>query len=493
VSQRFVPILLAAVMSLWLGTTLAPPILGDDAAITLRYAERLGTGRGFTYNDFERVCGTSSPLWTLMIGAARALGAPVEEAARGLTLVLFACAGAMCAAAAQRIGGTVAAWATAILIPADVFVRTQMLSGLEVPLEIALGLAAVVAAGADRETRAGVLLGLAMLTKLDALAIAGAIVIAGRAHLGRVPWRSLLIAATIALPWFVFAAIYFGSPLPQSVIVKLEDGRTAGPGPLWIARFFTTDRRYVYWLCAATLLWTLRRAPGPRRFVATALGLWLAAHTFAYSAISLGNAYPWYLVTPATLIVVLAASAAGCVAAATAIAAVAAAAVVVGAPHWAETLRQLRDRPIQSWEAFDADRRLAGIYVDQFAATQEVVQSAFGWTAFECRRPFIDSSRLNSRVHRDPDYIVVHGVPWNTGSNAPPAPEGYVALARFDLAAHLYPGMSWFVVFGKPDSAIARVRPPRDSVDVQRLHDARLAAAVNRAFRAGTPAGRAGR
>ncbi len=34
--------------------------VNDDGAITLRYAERLSEGKGYTYNDGEKINGTSS-------------------------------------------------------------------------------------------------------------------------------------------------------------------------------------------------------------------------------------------------------------------------------------------------------------------------------------------------------------------------------------------------------------------------------------------------
>src|SRR5262249_49462342 len=44
----------------------------DDAYITFRYAERLATGAGLTYNDGERVFGSSTPLYTLWLAGGRA-------------------------------------------------------------------------------------------------------------------------------------------------------------------------------------------------------------------------------------------------------------------------------------------------------------------------------------------------------------------------------------------------------------------------------------
>jgi hypothetical protein len=75
---------------------------------------------------------------------------------------------------------------------------------------------------------------------------------------------------------------------------------------------------------------------------------------------------------------------------------------------------------------------------------------------------------------RPADYIVVHGVPWQTGSNPPAAPPDYVPLARFDLASRLYPGTTWFTVFGRPTSAIAQSARNESAVDTSRLESDEL-------------------
>ena len=98
-------------------------------------------------------------------------------------------------------------------------------------------------------------------------------------------------------------------------------------------------------------------------------------------------------------------------------------------------------------EAFDADRRLAGIFLREHAAPGEVVNAPFGWVAFESRLPANDLTGLNSHTFRTPAaYSVVHGVPWNEGFAAPSAPPDMIPLATFNLASDLAPGWSWFTV-----------------------------------------------
>jgi hypothetical protein len=475
--MRQVVIICVAALAVWSGLRFAPPILYDDTAISLRYAERIATGHGFSYNDDERVCGVSNPLWTLIIAAGTRAGLGAERTARVLTLVSYAVAIVVASVVVLRIAGPLPALLVGILLPIDVFWRTQALSALELPLAVALGLGAVLAAGRGRELLAGIFIGLALWNKLDAAGLVAGVTFAWCAVRRQIPRRTLLSAAIVALPWFGFATIYFGSPLPHSLVAKLYQGQQAPFDPLWVARFFQKDYRWLFLVAAAGLPITLRlRGSSENKVMAVALAGWFLSHGFLYSLFSLGDEYPWYLGVPAAVAIVLACASLNWRVPVSAVAAVAIG--VASLPQFRETkFRLTADRPPELWEDFDADRRLAGIFLDQFAGENEVVQAASGWVAFESHRIFVDDTGLNSTHRLSADYIVVHGSPWRTGNHPPERPDGYQALATFDLAHRSYPGVSSFTVFGRPSSLIARSGRNETSVDVSRLQNDRLARA----------------
>jgi Gpi18-like mannosyltransferase len=62
----FVFLLLALTIPLVL-VALYPHYAIDDAAITMRYAQNLIRGQGFVYNQGERVLGTTTPIYTLVL------------------------------------------------------------------------------------------------------------------------------------------------------------------------------------------------------------------------------------------------------------------------------------------------------------------------------------------------------------------------------------------------------------------------------------------
>jgi len=59
----------------------------DDAYITFRYAENLANGLGFVYNAGERLLGTTTPLFTLLLAGFNVIGIPVASAALFISLM----------------------------------------------------------------------------------------------------------------------------------------------------------------------------------------------------------------------------------------------------------------------------------------------------------------------------------------------------------------------------------------------------------------------
>jgi arabinofuranosyltransferase len=197
--------------------------VNDDALITIRYAEHLVAGEGLVYNPGERVLGTTTPLWALLLAGVAALGQdPVawatwlgvaaHGAASGLTALLFRRRGA--SPAAQLAAGLLVGFLPGILQYAT--------SGMETALYVAWIAAFLVLYEAGRWGLLGVVGGLAVLTRPDA-----GLVLAAAAVLETVRARSLrpVLRATpgfalVLLPWLVGAGLFYGSPLPNSGFAK---------------------------------------------------------------------------------------------------------------------------------------------------------------------------------------------------------------------------------------------------------------------------------
>ncbi|TFH59969.1 MAG: hypothetical protein E4G91_08625 [Candidatus Zixiibacteriota bacterium] len=193
----------------------------DDAFITFRYAENLAHGNGLVYNLGERVLGTSTPLFTLLIAAFNLIGMPsltaalfINMTAAGLTTVIlyrwaqhldlgrFAILPAVIYIAFPRsVICDIAGMETA-------FFTLLITSGLYL-LHLRKHLAAITVASFAAITRPE---GWVLLALIFAVTI-----VRDRRQLLLKAIPILLIAGN----WLLFAYLYFGSIVPNSLTAKM--------------------------------------------------------------------------------------------------------------------------------------------------------------------------------------------------------------------------------------------------------------------------------
>ncbi len=203
----------------------------EDAYITYRYADNLAGGRGFVFNPGERVLGTTTPLYTLILTGLGLLGLDIPSAGTALSVVAIAGVGLAGAWTLRRRAHPALGVVFALIALWGGF-ATYYLSGMETAFYSLLLLGSALAASRRSWGWTGVLIGLAFLTRYDAVMFAGPLLLLAwlgeRARLApgewraalRGPLRAALIAAALALPWLVFASFYFGSPLPNTLAAK---------------------------------------------------------------------------------------------------------------------------------------------------------------------------------------------------------------------------------------------------------------------------------
>jgi len=224
----------------------AGPRTIDDAYITFRYARNLAEGLGLVYNPGQQVLGTTTPLYAGLLSLAWALGL---RDLPSVALVINALADAATAALLYRLAvrlqagrpvlcrtgtGVVAvglglAWA---ISPMSV---TFAVGGMETSVVILFLAASFAAYVAGRSRLSAALMALAVLTRPDALIAAGLLFadmglrpLLARdggplaVRLRRLPWAEAAIFCGLLLPWVLFATVYYGSPLPQSVAAKVR-------------------------------------------------------------------------------------------------------------------------------------------------------------------------------------------------------------------------------------------------------------------------------
>ncbi len=270
----------------------------DDAPITYRYAENLASGQGFVYNPGERVLGTSTPLYTLLLAGLRLLGVPIALASTVINFMASLGIFALVIALTRLV--TPSPWAAALavlyLLLQGSFLRFVM-AGMETPLYTLIILATFWALATERQAWAAVLAALAFLLRLDGLAVMGTVGLALLLHQRRIPWRAVLIFTVLVAPWLIFATLYFGSPLPQSMLAKQGHLATTGASRYWIWQHLFVDGlgapTFLLPVALIGLLHGLRSNQKPLLQTLPAL-CWFVAYLVAYTIIGI-DFYEWYL------------------------------------------------------------------------------------------------------------------------------------------------------------------------------------------------------
>ncbi|MGQ9598723.1 MAG: hypothetical protein ACUVWZ_04840 [Anaerolineae bacterium] len=216
---------------------LAGPRTIDDAYITFRYARNLADGFGFVYNPGQRVLGTTTPLYTLLMAVAWRLGwhdlpwvaLALNAVVDAATAVLLYWLGLRLVRSHIVAVGAGLAWAVS---PMSV---TFAIGGMETSAVIFFLVASFAAYAAGRSHLSAAVIALAVLTRPDALIGAGLLFgdmalrpLLARGNepwpvrLRRLPWAEAVVFGGLLAPWVLFAMGYFGSPLPQSVQAKVR-------------------------------------------------------------------------------------------------------------------------------------------------------------------------------------------------------------------------------------------------------------------------------
>lgn len=191
----------------------------EDSYITYVYAENLGAGRGFVFNQGERVLGTTTPLLTLLLAAASALGVDVAWAGK---VLFFSCHIALAPLGflvLRELGARAGAVLFGLWIALDPL-RMGDFVGMETPLVALLGLGAFLAWLCERTALAGLLGALAALARPDHALLLVLMALGELLRKRSFPWRFVVPPLLLGGSWLVFSALYFGSLYPNTLGAK---------------------------------------------------------------------------------------------------------------------------------------------------------------------------------------------------------------------------------------------------------------------------------
>jgi hypothetical protein len=212
-------------------TTLTESLI-DDAFITFRYSANLAHGYGLVYNVDERVWGTTTPGFALILGVIGALTDPqnIPTAARVLNTVLMLVAGLAAALTVWRLlGNLLAASLIFALILLGPDAHYSSLAGMESPLFLALISLAFLTLASQRDHLAAVIVSSTILVRPEAVFLIGLLTLhwTWRWRFSPLPrlstgqWAARLTLLLVpALVFFMIGWLYYGTPIPQTIIAK---------------------------------------------------------------------------------------------------------------------------------------------------------------------------------------------------------------------------------------------------------------------------------
>lgn len=200
----------------------------EDAFITLRYAENVAGGHGFVYNPGERVLGTTTPLYTLYLALASWLGANPIMAGKAANILADGVSTYLIASLLARLGRPRVGVLAALLYAGASTSINFSIGGMETGLVTMAGLFAIYCYMSGRPRAMFVSLAVLFLLRIDGLLLAAFLTVgwtvrqrssAGKTirELCAAAWPGLLLV----IPWLAFAWLYFGSPIPVSMLAKM--------------------------------------------------------------------------------------------------------------------------------------------------------------------------------------------------------------------------------------------------------------------------------
>jgi arabinofuranosyltransferase len=209
-------VLLALAALAW--TVSRPNDSFDDSYITYRYARNLAQGQGFVYNVGERVLGTTTPLYALVLAGVARVWPDIPTASLALGGLGWAGLIVLVYGLGRAAGSPLAGLVAAAILAFDPLLYSTL--GMETTLYVALSLAAFVLLAAGRPRGAALVAGLVFLMRWDGILVIAVILLAEVLRTRRLPWQAAACWLALAAPWLIFSQAYFGSIFPNSFFAK---------------------------------------------------------------------------------------------------------------------------------------------------------------------------------------------------------------------------------------------------------------------------------
>jgi arabinofuranosyltransferase len=192
----------------------------DDSFITYAYAKSIAAGQGFLFAG-QKVLGTTTPLYALLLGGLSWLGVPIPLAAKAIGLLSALAACILLHLLVREVLGPWAGLVAATFLAINARHILISMSGMETGLYAALCLAAFYSFLKQRDVLTACLTAAICLLRPDGVLLVLVLVAAhvlGRRKLRLAP--ILCFCVPVAL-WTAYSWLEFGSPVPTSITAKL--------------------------------------------------------------------------------------------------------------------------------------------------------------------------------------------------------------------------------------------------------------------------------
>jgi len=241
----YIPLILSCVAIL--ARILPGPRVIDDAYITFRYAKNILSGLGFTYNPGDFIQGTTTPLYTLLLSGIGFFFGKSNAALPSIAVVLNILADGLTVLLIWQIGKALSrplpGLAAALFWAIAPFSVTFAIGGLETSLFVLLLTSSIYFFICGKTRYSAILASLSILTRPDGVILAALLVLfhilkkSSEANNLNIRLTSKRIQECFLfiiplLSWYTFAWVYFGNPIPHSVLAKAQAYHLSKPAAL---------------------------------------------------------------------------------------------------------------------------------------------------------------------------------------------------------------------------------------------------------------------
>lgn len=265
----------------------------DDPYITFRYAHNLLAGHGLVYNPGQRILSTTAPMYAILLAGLGLAWSDMPALSNLVSIISLALAAAVLFRQAQSRGEPVVGMLAALLL--SLSPRLLMSIGSETCLFVLLTLFAFWAFDRSRLNLAAIALAVSAMVRPDGLLAAMVLFTYHLIRRRSMPWRPFILYTAITGGWFAGLWLYYGSPLPVTLLAKQQQGQMAnsilfGAGLLEILHEYS--RQPAYWLYGILAIVGLARVAKEKHHWLPLL-VWTALYVLAYTLLGVSR-YFWY-------------------------------------------------------------------------------------------------------------------------------------------------------------------------------------------------------